>query len=183
MSQAWCILQAMGSGYKALAKDGSTFTDVLDNIKAFPNEEAAKAVAATIKTPTLVQVLVGVTAEPTYRIPTPDSYDFQEFMTIDELIANIHPDVIYQTFEVVEKITGAKQMTSSGLLDPIDGRLIGREFQFSWNAELRDNDRNKIHDIFRQQGRWDYVLYQTKRLGGLAYSVLTLRQGIVKDVR
>lgn len=172
----WGILAFRDGQYKTLHENGTSFTENIFEAKTFETKEAAKAYASQINTPTLVQILVGVNSRPTVTIPHPDFYESgNEYMELVDLIEQISSDDLTGNFTPVDKITGGQQMTGSAIVDPIDGKIIGRELQFSFSKLLKDNDMVDLRDALSQDKRYVSAGYTIRRLGFTAYAVLTLR--------
>lgn len=173
---AWGILAFHGNQYKALRECGTTFTDNIHEAKTFETEEAAKAYAQQIKTPTIVQILVGITRQPEIRIPHPDFYESgNEYMELTDLIKQISSEDLIQYFTPVQKITGGGQMTGSSIVCPIRGNVLGREFVFSFSRLLKDNDMESLRNALSLNKDYAAAGYQIHRLGFTAYATLILR--------
>lgn len=171
----WVIISVIGS-MGVLTKDGRYSPNIAD-ARLFDTEGEARAVAITIKTATVVQQLDGeINVPDTHNFPVPDYFEgVEDMMTVDELIWFIRQPNLKEHFTPVDNIMGANQMTGGGIEDPVTGRLIGREFQFSFARLLTDSDAETLGEAIRATGVWDYYNYRRKRLGFTSYAVLTLR--------
>lgn len=175
-AQNWGILASVNGQYQAIHKNGMSYTTVTNDAMVFPSEEEAKAFAQTIKTPTLVQVLMGYKAEPDFKLPHPDYFESgDEFMTLDEVERAIRTEDKTSVFNPVSEITGGNQMTARAIQDAFTGNITGREIQFSFSRLLRDNDMETLREALARDPHYDAAGYTINRFGCVAYAVLTLR--------
>lgn len=172
----WGIIRIIDGPLAVLDKDGSKFSPNLEDAMLFDTEAEASNKAQTIMTPTLVQELEIPDRYDGIEFPPPDFFESEEpLMTLAELLDLIRQEERTLNFDPVDKITGANQMTGSGILDPFHGRLVGREFQFSFARMLSDIDVQALYNLVSRTDSWTSVDYVRKRLGFTGYAVLTLR--------
>ncbi len=175
-SNVWGILAPLNGQYQALRECGTKFTTDVQEAKTFETEEAARVYASQLKTPTIVQILVGVTRQPEIHIPHPDFYEAgNEYMELADLIKQISSEDLVQYFTPVQKITGGGQMTGSSIICPIRGNVLGREFVFSFSRLLKDNDMESLRNALSLNKDYAAAGYQIHRLGFTAYATLILR--------
>lgn len=170
----WVIISMLGN-IGVYTNEGKFSPDVKE-ARYFDTKAEAEQVAVTIKTATVVQQLEPFAANASkYNFPVPDFFEGNPpTMSLDELIWFIRQEELAVHFTPVDKITGANQMTGTGITHPFDHTLVGREYQFSFARLLNDEDASAIHDVALKTG-WDSISYIRKRLGFTSYGVLTLR--------
>lgn len=174
--QYWGILSMQSGAYRVLCEDGKSYADDVKHAKVFNTKEEAETFALQIKTPTIVQVLVGAEPRSSLSLPHPDFFESgNEYMTLEELIEQISSDDHTKYFTPVDKIEGGQEMTGGSVTDPYTGQISGREFIFAFSKILKDDDLQTLRDMLSQDTRYMAAGYVIKRLGFTAYGVLTLR--------
>lgn len=173
----WVIVKLTVGSVSMLSKTGTTFTDDVKEALRFDSEAEATLFSSTIKTPTFVhQLEQDIASEPKHHFPKPDYFESPQYlMGLTDLVEMIRSDDLLQFFTPVDKITGARQMTGGGISEPINGRIAGRYYQFSFDKCLSDSDTAELYQIVTQTESWDSVEYRRIRLGFTEYAVLTLK--------
>lgn len=168
----WVIINLVGN-MSVLTVSGN-FSQNMTDARRFATQASAQAVADTIKCATLVQQLGQIDSVKT-DFPVPDFFDSNlPLMTLKEMIQVLRSDDLTEHFTPVAEITGANQMTSGGIEDPLDGRLIAREYIFTFDRVLTDADAQEFYNEVKRAG-WSRCTYRRVTLGFTGYTVINLR--------